>query len=187
MGYYGNRGDKTLDEESKSGNGFLSSICQTWEQHTLPATKANIRVVNLRFGMVLTPAGGALGKMLLPFRFGLGGKLGKGEHFMSWIALEDALGVMGHALGTPALQGPLNTASPYPITNQDFTKILGKALRRPTPFPMPAFGIQILFGEMGQELLLSSQRLNAQKLLDSGYQFRHPTLEKALSHILRKK
>ena len=186
VGYYGDRGAEVLREESAPGNSFLADVCREWEAATQVATDRGIRVVNLRFGVVLTPSGGALATMLLPFRLGLGGRFGSGRQFMSWIALDDLLGVVRHALTTEALRGPVNTVAPDPITNLEFTRTLGRVLRRPTLFPVPAFAARLVMGEMADELLLASARVEPARLLATGFRFRFPELEGALRHLLGK-
>jgi len=184
IGYYGDRGMATLREESPPGTGFLAEVCQAWEAATAPAVQRGIRVVHLRFGIVLSPAGGPLAKMLTPFRLGLGGVVGPGKQYMSWIALDDALGAIHHALSTEALQGPVNIVAPQPVTNQEFTTTFGKILRRPTRLPLPAFAARLLFGEMADALLLASTRVAPGRLVASGYTFHYPALEEALQHLL---
>lgn len=184
IGYYGGNGDAWLGENSPSGDGFLAAVCREWEAATRPAAAAGVRVVNLRLGVVLTPAGGALASLLTPFRLGLGGPLGNGAQYMSWIALDDVLGAIYHALATQEVQGPVNAVAPHPVTNREFTKTLGRVLRRPTLFPMPGFAARLLFGEMADELLLASMRVQPSALLGTGYDFRFPTLEPALRHLL---
>jgi hypothetical protein len=184
IGYYGDRGATTLREESPPGTGFLAEVCQAWEAATAPAVQRGIRVVYLRFGMVLSAAGGALAKMLTPFRLGLGGVVGTGKQYMSWIALDDVLGVIPHALSTETLHGPVNVVAPQAVTNQEFTTALGQVLRRPTKLPMPAFAARLLFGEMADALLLASTRVAPVRLLASGYTFHYPELEEALQHLL---
>jgi uncharacterized protein (TIGR01777 family) len=184
FGYYGDRGETILREESPPGTGFLAEVCQAWEAATAPAAQRGIRVVHLRFGMVLSPAGGALAKMLTPFRLGLGGVIGTGKQYMSWIALDDVLGAIDHALNTEALQGPVNVVAPSAVTNRDFTITLGKVLRRPTWLPLPAFAVRLMFGEMGDALLLASTRVAPARLVASGYTFQYPELEQALQHLL---
>jgi uncharacterized protein len=186
IGYYGDRGEEILSEESPPGRGFLSEVCRAWEAATEPAQRQGIRVIQLRMGVVLSPAGGALAKILPPFRMGLGGVLGSGRQYMSWIALDDVVGVIQHAIVTDALQGPTNAAAPRAVTNQEFTKTLGKVLGRPTVMPLPAFAARLMFGEMADELLLASARIQPTKLLASGYRFRYPELEDALRHLLAK-
>jgi uncharacterized protein (TIGR01777 family) len=184
VGYYGSRADSCLEESSTSGDGFLAETCREWEAATNPAASAGIRVANLRLGVVLSPAGCALASMLTPFRLGLGGPIGSGAQFMSWIALDDVLGAIYHALATREVQGPVNAVAPHPVTNREFTKTLGRVLWRPTLFPMPAFVARLIFGEMAEELLLASARVQPRALLSRGYQFRFPTLEPALRHLL---
>lgn len=185
IGFYGDRGDEVLNEESTKGTGFLSDVCQDWEDATKIASQSGIRVVNLRFGMVLSSNGGALAKMLLPFKLGVGGKIGSGKQYMSWIAIDDVVGAINHALVTDSLAGAVNTVSPNVVTNKTFTKILGSVLGRPTLLPMPAFGARLAFGEMANELLLSSSRVEPDKLLKAGYKFKYPDLKTALNHLLR--
>jgi uncharacterized protein (TIGR01777 family) len=184
MGYYGNRGEEILTEESPSGSGFLAEVCRAWEAATEPALQKGIRVVHLRFGLVLSPAGGALGKMLPVFRMGVGGTVGSGRQYVSWIARDDAVGAIHHAIMTETLQGPANAVAPHPVTNQEFTKTLGKALGRPTMVPLPAFAARLMFGEMADELLLASTRVRPVKLQATGYGYRYPELEVALRHLL---
>jgi uncharacterized protein len=184
IGYYGDRGDQILTEESAPGSGFLYDVCRQWEAATGLAEERGIRTVRLRIGVVLSKTGGALAKMLPPFRMGLGGRLGAGTQYMSWIAIDDLVGSVHHALATDALRGAVNAVAPNPVTNLEFTKTLGKVLRRPTIFPVPALAVRLLFGEMGQELLLGSTRVEPRRLQESGYGFRHLTLEKALRAVL---
>jgi uncharacterized protein (TIGR01777 family) len=184
IGYYGNRGDEVLSEESRPGTGFLADVGREWEAASAAAILQGIRVVTLRIGIVLSPAGGALAKMLTPFRLGLGGVIGGGAQWMSWIALDDVIGALRHALGTDAMRGPVNAVAPAPVTNAEFTRTLGRVLRRPTLVPMPAFAARLALGEMADELLLSSQRVMPARLLASGFAFRYPTLESALRHEL---
>lgn len=184
IGYYGHRGDEVLTEESRPGAGFLADVGREWEAASAAAILRGIRVVTLRIGIVLSPAGGALAKMLTPFRLGLGGVIGGGAQWMSWIALDDVIGALRHALGTDALRGPVNAVAPAPVTNAEFTRTLGRVLRRPTLVPMPAFAARLALGEMADELLLSSQRVLPARLLASGFAFRYPTLEGALRHEL---
>jgi len=182
VGFYGNRGAASLDESSSAGSGFLAEVSRQWEESTGPAA-ADIRVVKLRFGMVLSPVGGALKQMLPPFKMGVGGAIGNGRQYWSWIALDDVVGVIHHLMASESIQGPVNVASPNPITNCQFTKTLGRVLRRPTIVPVPAFAIRLLFGEMADELLLASARAEPKKLVASGYQFLHPHLEGALRQL----
>ena len=184
IGYYGNRGDEWVTEESAPADDFLGRLSVEWEQATEPAAKAGIRVVYLRTGLVLSPAGGALGKMLLPFKAGLGGVIGPGTQYMSWIALDDLLGAIHHALDHGELAGGLNAVAPEPVTNAVFTKTLGRVLGRPTIAPAPAFALRLAFGEMAEATLLSSTRVKPERLLATGYRFRFPQLEAALRHVL---
>lgn len=185
IGYYGDRGDEVLTEASAPGNDFLSEVCVEWEKATAFATEKGIRVVNCRFGIILDAKGGALAKMLPPFRMGVGGKIGSGEQWMSWIALDDVIGGIKFALANASIKGPVNFVAPAPVTNAVFTKTLGKILSRPTIFPIPAFGVRLLFGEMADALLLGSQRVEAAVLQNSGYLFKYPVLEGALAHTLK--
>ena len=186
IGYYGDRGDEILTEESVPGNDFLANVCIEWERATRTAAEKGIRVVNLRFGIILSAEGGALAKMLPPFRMGAGGRIGSGKQWMSWIALDDVVGVIKFALASDALRGPVNVVAPNPVTNAEFTKTLGKVLSRPTLFPIPAFGLRLAFGEMADALLLSSQRVEPVKLKQTGYHFRYSELETALRRVLSK-
>jgi hypothetical protein len=183
IGIYGDRADETLREESAPGSDFLAEVAKQWEAATEPAARAGIRVVLLRIGVVLSRHGGALARMLPPFRMGLGGRIGSGKQWMSWIALDDVVGTIQHALTTESLRGALNTVAPNPVTNAEFTRTLGEVLHRPTVFPLPEFIVRTIFGEMGQALLLSSQRVECAKLLASGYRFRHPELQSALQAL----
>ncbi|MFO0968307.1 MAG: TIGR01777 family oxidoreductase [Gemmataceae bacterium] len=185
-GFYGSRGDEELSEESPSGSGFLAEVCRDWEAATASAARADINVVHVRFGVILSPKGGALRKMLTPFRWGLGGRIGPGRQWMSWIALDDALGCIRHALSAHGLRGPVNAVAPHPVTNREFTRTLGRILRRPTIFPMPRFMARLAFGEMADELLLASTRVMPRVLLASGYRFLFGDLENALRHLLGK-
>jgi uncharacterized protein (TIGR01777 family) len=186
IGYYGDRGETILREESAPGTGFLAEVCQAWEAAAAPAVQRGIRVVYLRFGVVLSAAGGALAKMLTPFRLGVGGVVGTGKQYMSWVALDDVLGVIHYALSTETLHGPVNVVAPQPVTNQEFTRALGKVLGRPTLLPMPAFAARLAFGEMADALLLASTRVVPARLLAAGYAFRYPALADALRHLLGK-
>lgn len=184
VGYYGNRGDERLTETSAPGNDFLSEVCVEWEKATELAAEKGIRVINTRFGIILDARGGALAKMLPPFRMGIGGKIGSGKQWMSWIALDDVVGAIKFALTNEVLSGPINFVAPNPVTNAEFTKTLGKTLSRPTLFPIPAFGIRLVFGEMADALLLSSQRVEPARLKQANYQFSYSELKQALSHVL---
>ncbi len=183
-GFYGDRDDEILDETSDSGSGFLANVCREWEQATAPAAKAGARVVNLRFGPILARAGGMLGKMLTPFKLGMGGKVGSGRQYISWVAIDDVVGATKLALGDESIYGPLNVVSPHPVTNEEFTKTLGHVLNRPTALAMPAFAARLAFGEMADQMLLVSQRVAPKKLNEAGYQFEYPELESALRQYL---
>jgi uncharacterized protein (TIGR01777 family) len=184
IGFYGDRGDEVLTETSAGGKGFLAEVCRDWEGATEPARQKGIRVVNLRFGVILSAQGGALAKMLTPFKMGVGGVVGSGRQYMSCITIDDVIGAIQHSLGNNSLNGPVNVVDPTSVTNHDFTKTLGKVLGRPTVFPMPAFAARLAFGEMADELLLSSARVVPTKLQTSGFQFRYPDLEASLRHVL---
>jgi uncharacterized protein (TIGR01777 family) len=184
IGFYGDRGPEQLTEEAPCGTGFLPDVCAEWEAACQPARDAGLRVINLRIGVVLSPDGGALAKMLLPFRLGAGGVIGSGRQYMSWIDIDDVAGAVLHCLNRVELNGPVNAVAPQPATNHEFTKTLGAALHRPTIFPMPAFAARLAFGEMADELLLSSTRVVPEKLLKSGFEFQYPSLAASLKHLL---
>ena len=184
IGYYGHRDDELLTEQSPPGPRFISELCQAWEAATAPAAEAGIRVVNLRIGVVLSPAGGALKKMLLPFQLGGGGVIGSGRQWWSWITTDDLIRAILHCIQTESLSGPVNATSPDVITNREYTKTLGGVLRRPTILPMPAFIVRAAFGEMGEELMLGSTRCDCSRLTESGFEFSYPSLESALRHVL---
>ncbi len=184
IGFYGNRGDEILKEDSAPGSDFLAQVCREWEAATEPASGAGIRVVYLRFGMILSPAGGALKKMLLPFKLGAGGRIGSGAQFMSWVAIDDAVCAIHHAIVTESLLGAVNAVAPRPVTNAEYTRTLARVLSRPAIAPMPAFAARLAFGEMADALLLASQRVMPTRLQASGYKFRYPELEGALRHLL---
>jgi uncharacterized protein (TIGR01777 family) len=186
IGYYGSRGDELLKEESSSGIGFLPEVCREWEAATQAAVEAGIRTVQMRTGVVLTPKGGALGKMLLPFKLGVGGKIGDGRQWMSWIDMQDMVGAIHHILKTDLLHGPVNLVAPKPVTNAEFTDTLAGVLSRPAIFPLPAFAVKLAFGEMGETILLGSQRVEPTKLIMSGYPFRFRELRNSLEEILKR-
>jgi uncharacterized protein (TIGR01777 family) len=186
IGYYGDRGDEVLTEPSPPADDFLADVCREWEAACLPARDAGVRVANTRIGVVLSPQGGALKKMLTPFKLGAGGRLGSGRQYMSWVALDDVVEAIGFILATPTVYGPANLTAPNPVTNLDFTKTLGSVLSRPTIFPLPAFAARLIFGEAADALLLSSTRALPQTLEQAGYQFRYPELEPALRHLLQR-
>lgn len=184
IGYYGNRDDEVLHEGSPPGEGFLSKVCQEWEGATEAAEVRGIRVIKLRTGMVLSSKGGALQKMLIPFRLGLGGIIGSGKQYMSWIHLDDVVGIILHVMEKEIVQGPVNVVAPEAVTNYTFTKTYGKVLHRPTIFPLPAFFARLMLGEMADELLLASTRVSPDVLLNSHYAFKHPSLDEALSETI---
>lgn len=184
-GFYGNRGEELLGEESSAGDGYLPGVCRQWEAATDPAREAGIRVVNLRIGTVLTPEGGALAAMHTPFRLALGGRVGDGRQYMSWITRDDLVSAIRFTLESGDLAGPVNAVSPQPVTNTEFTRALGQALNRPTPFPIPGFFVRLLFGQMGTDLLLASARVIPERLQKAGFEFRHSGLETALNDLLR--
>lgn len=184
VGFYGNRGDDVLSENSSSGQGFLAEVGREWEAATRAAADAGIRTVNIRIGLVLSSRGGALQKMLTPFRLGLGGRIGSGQQWWSWIHVDDIVGGIHHAIETESLSGPVNLVAPNPIKNREFTRVLATVLRRPAFFPLPAFVARGAFGEMADELLLSSQRVVPRKLQESGYVFRFDDLKKALEDLV---
>ena len=184
IGFYGDRGDELLDESSARGTGFLPDVCQAWEDAVEPARERGIRVVQPRIGIVLTPQGGALGQMLLPFKLGVGGVLGGGDQYMSWIALDDVLGIVLHALTDESMSGPVNAVAPQAVSNREFTKALGSVLRRPTLLPAPAFALRLALGEMADALLLASTRVDPAVLRRAGFAFAYPDLDGALRHVL---
>ena len=184
IGYYGNRGVEFLNEGSSRGSGFLPDVCLGWEEAAESVSRAGIRVVNVRFGIVLSKDGGALAKMMTPFKMGMGGKIGSGTQFMSWVAMDDVTGAIYHTLTTDSLKGPVNVTAPNPVTNKEFTNTLGEVLKRPAVVPMPAFAAKLAFGEMANDLLLASTKVAPKMLSDSGYEFQYPELEDALRHIL---
>jgi len=179
-GYYGDRGGEVLDETSSSGKGFLAEVCRAWEGATKPAERAGIRVVTLRSGVALSPAGGALGQMLLPFKLGAGGRLGSGKQYMSWIDLDDLIALIPHVIYSDTISGPVNGTAPHPVTNSSFTSALGRALGRPTFVPVPAFAVRAAFGELGTEALLWGQRVIPKKAVDSGFRFFYEGVEESM-------
>lgn len=184
VGYYGDRGNELLREESGPGTDFLSEVCREWEAAAEPAREAGIRVVHPRIGIVLSPRGGALGTTLPIFKLGGGGKIGSGRQWWSWVALDDVVGSIVHALNNEAVSGPVNVGSPNPTTNAEYTKVLGRVLNRPAIFPLPAPAARIMLGEVADALLLASQRMEPAKLKATGYEFRYPQLDGALRHLL---
>jgi uncharacterized protein len=186
VGFYGDRGDEVVREESASGTDFLSEVCREWEKATLQASQAGLRVVHLRIGVVLSAEGGALPKMLTPFKLGVGGRVGSGRQYMSWITLDDLVAVIRRAMEDESLRGPVNAVAPRPVTNAEFTKALGRVLGRPTIFPVPAFAARLAFGEMADALLLSGVRVEPARLSEAGHQFKHTEIEGALRSVLGK-
>ena len=186
IGYYGSRGDEILQEESAPGEGFLPDVCREWEAATQAAADAGIRTVQIRTGVVLSPKGGALGKMLTPFKLGVGGRIGDGRQWMSWIDVQDMVGAIHHILKSDLLHGPVNMVAPKPVTNEEFTKTLASVLSRPAIFPVPAFVVKLAFGEMGETVLLGSQRVEPTRLVTSGYPFRFSTLRASLENVVRR-
>jgi len=185
IGYYGNRGEELVSEQSAPGTGFLADTCQEWEEATTPAVQADIRTAHLRTGIVLSPKGGALGAMLLPFKLGLGGRTGGGQQWMSWIDVRDMVGAIHHILKNDLMQGPVNMVAPKPVRNAEFAATLASVLSRPAILPMPVFAVKAVFGEMGEELLLGSQKVEASKLISSGYPFRYRELRGSLEGLLK--
>jgi len=183
-GWYGDRGDEPVSESAGPGHGFLADVCRDWEAAADPAREAGIRVVHLRLGMILWPAGGALKRMLPVFRAGAGGRIGSGRQFWSWVSLDDAIGAILHAAGTRSLEGPVNVVSPDPVRNGEFTSILGSVLGRPTMLAVPAGVLRLTMGRMADELLLSSARVIPERLVETGFRFQDPELEPALRHML---
>ena len=184
VGYYGDRGDELLREDSTPGKGFLSEVCQEWEEATMTAVQADIRTAHIRTGMVLSADGGALKAMLMPFKVGLGGRIGSGRQWMSWIDVRDWVGAIHHVLKNDLMQGPINFVGPRPVTNAEFTRTLASVLSRPAVFPLPRFAVKTLFGSMGEELLLASQKVEPGKLIASGYPFRYRELRTSLENLL---
>ena len=184
IGYYGDRGNEVLNEQSKPGVGFLAEVCRQWEAATHAAASAGIRTVQMRTGVVLSPRGGALGAMLTPFKMGLGGRIGDGQQWMSWIDVQDMVGAINHIMNSD-LRGPVNMVAPKPVKNVEFTKTLARVLSRPAIFPMPAFAVKLAFGEMGETVLLGSQRVEPSQLVMSGYPFRFTDLRASLENNLK--
>jgi hypothetical protein len=184
IGIYGNRGDELLTEESKLGGDFLAGVAQEWEAEALKAQTLGIRVVLARFGIVLAREGGALTKIVMPFKIGAGGKVGSGKQWMSWVALEDVVGILRLAIENASVRGAINVVAPQPVRNEELTKVLAKILHRPALFPAPAFALRFALGEMADALLLSSQRVVPARLEQSGYRFLHADLAAALKSVL---
>ena len=184
IGFYGDRGDESLDEQASPGKDFLAEVCLAWERESLAARELGIRVVNPRIGVVLGEGGGALEKMLIPFRLGLGGPLGTGRQWMSWIHRDDLVGILLHVLDHPEISGPVNATAPGAVPNSEFTQVLGKVLARPAFMPVPGFGLRLMMGELADALLLGGQKVLPSRALSSGYAFRHPGLDGALREVL---
>jgi len=180
IGYYGSRGSELLTEQSEAGKGFLAAVCKEWEKEAHKAEKLGCRVVNLRFGMVLSPRGGALHKMLPVFRAGLGGPIGSGKQYMSWVSIRDLAEIVDFAINDASLHGPVNVVSPVPVTNKEFTRCLGEVLGRPAILPAPPFALRLMFGEMADEMLLAGSRVKPEKLVSSGYSFQDVNLAETL-------
>ena len=185
-GFYGSRGDEQLTESNEPGTGILADLTREWESAADALSESTTRVVKLRIGVALAPGGGALSKMLLPFKLGLGGKFGSGRQYMSWIALDDVIGIIHFAINNESISGPVNAVSPEPVTNYDFVKTLGRVLHRPTIAAVPAFALRLVAGEMADEMLLASSRVIPETLTGSGYNFLYPDLEGALRFALEK-
>ena len=183
IGFYGSRGSELLTESSPGGTGFLAELCRDWEASASPAAEAGVRLVLPRLGVVLSSEGGAMSRLLPIFRLGLGGRVGDGRQYWSWITLEDVLGAIEFAIANPTLSGPVNLTAPNPSTNAEFTAALARALRRPAVFPVPAFALRLALGEMADEALLASQRVQPEKLLTAGFRFAHPQLDEALDQL----
>jgi uncharacterized protein (TIGR01777 family) len=185
VGFYGSRGDELVDEDSGPGEGFLAQVCREWELATAPAEQGTIRVIKLRLGVILTKDGGIMGSMLQPFKLGLGGKVGAGKQFISWVAMDDVVAAISFVLSHQTLRGAINVVAPRPVTNQEFTNALGRVLSRPTFMAMPAFAARLVFGEMADEMMLSSTRVAGKVLGDAGFRFQYPEIEGAVRDLLR--
>jgi hypothetical protein len=185
IGFYGDRGDEEVTETSSAGDTFLSEVCKEWESESRRAEDMGVRTVLLRNGIVLSKDGGALGTMITPFKFGLGGIVGSGKQWMSWVSLDDVVGVINFAIENEKLRGAVNVVSPNPVTNEEFTKTLGDVLYRPTFLPLPEFAVNLVFGEMGDALLIDSTEVIPKRLFDAGYAFKYPELKAALEHAVK--
>jgi uncharacterized protein len=185
IGFYGDRGDEELTETSKAGKNFLAEVCREWEAEARRAEDSGVRTVLLRTGIVLSKDGGALGTMLTPFKFGLGGVIGDGKQWMSWISLNDQIEVINYALENENIRGAVNSVSPHPVTNQEFTAVMGEVLYRPTFIPLPEFAVHLAFGEMGEALLLDSTKVIPKRLTDAGFKFKFPELKKAIENAVK--
>lgn len=185
MGFYGDRGDEIVTETSKPGDNFLAEVAKEWEMESRRAEDSGIRTVLLRTAIVLSKDGGALATMLTPFKFGVGGVVGSGKQWMSWVSLDDVVEIINFAIENENLRGAINVASPNPVTNEEFTKTLGDVLYRPTILPLPEFAVNLMFGEMGDTLLLNSTRVEPRRLKDAGYEFKFPNLRSALENVVK--
>jgi uncharacterized protein (TIGR01777 family) len=185
LGFYGDRGDEVMTETSRPGDTFLADVCKEWEIESRRAEDSGIRTVLLRTGIVLSKDGGALATMLTPFKFGVGGVVGSGRQWMSWISLDDVVGIINFALENENIRGAINVVSPNPVTNEEFTKTLGDVLYRPTILPLPEFAVNLVFGEMGDALLIDSTRVEPKRLKDAGYEFTLPNLRSALENAVK--
>lgn len=186
IGFYGDSGEQAVDEDSKPGSNFLATVAQRWEEAAQPASAAGIRTVNIRTGVVLSPEAGMLDKLLLPFKLGLGGIVGNGKQYLSWVSIHEIINMIQFLLENESLSGPVNLVAREPVTNHTFTKTLGVVLNRPTLIPLPAYAVKLAFGEMGEELLLSGARVMPKRLTDAGYEFVDISLEAALRSLLGK-
>lgn len=184
VGFYGDRGSERINETALAGKGFLAEVCRAWEGAAKPAERAGVRVTTLRTGVSLSPAGGALGQMLLPFKMGAGGRLGSGKQYLSWIDNDDLIAAIHHVLMTDSIRGPVNATAPHPVTNSTFTAALGRTLSRPTVIPVPAFAVKAAFGQLGTEALLWGQRALPEKLLESGFTFFYEGVEESMQFQL---
>jgi uncharacterized protein (TIGR01777 family) len=184
VGYYGDRANETLSEESPMGKGFFANLCRDWEAATAPAQARGIRVVHARMGIVLSPSGGALAKMLAPFKLGLGGRFGSGRQYLSWVSIEDVIGAISHALMSEHLRGPVNVVAPQTLTNAEFTRTLGRVILRPTLVSVPRLALRLFFGKLAEEAILASARVVPSQLIATHYKFQYPDLEGALRHAL---
>ena len=185
IGYYGDGQLEAMDESSAAGSGYLAEVCQAWESACEPAGEAGIRTANARFGVILSPHGGALSKMLTPFKLGVGGIVGNGRQVWSWVSIDDTVSAIVHAIENESLRGPFNVTAPHASTNAEFTRALGNVLGRPTLLPLPAFAARLVLGEMADALLLSSARVTPSVLLETGFSFKHEHLEPALRDLLK--
>ena len=185
VGFYGDRGDEILTETSKSGKTFLADVCREWEAESRRAEDSGVRTVLLRTGLVMSKEGGALGTMLLPFKMGLGGVIGDGKQWMSWISLDDHINVITTSLENESIRGAVNSVSPEPVNNEEFTKVMGEVLYRPTFIPVPEFAVHLMLGEMGEELLLNSERVVPKRLTDLGFEFKFADLKKAIENAVK--